>query len=51
MERDRAGLRTRSTWFMDPRAVLELVRHPQVGVLGHEVGGSLERVMPALQPR
>jgi hypothetical protein len=36
---------------MDPRAVLELVRHPEVGVLRNEVGGSLERVMPPVQPR
>jgi uncharacterized protein (DUF302 family) len=34
--------------FMDPRAVLELVRRPEVDVLGAEVRAKLERVMAAL---
>ena len=34
--------------FMEPRAVLELFRRPEVGVLGNDVDGKLERVMAAL---
>jgi uncharacterized protein (DUF302 family) len=34
--------------FMDPLAVLELVRRPEVDALGSEVRAKLERVMAAL---
>jgi uncharacterized protein (DUF302 family) len=34
--------------FMDPHAVLELVRRPEVDALGSEVRAKLERVMAAL---
>ncbi|HEU5284543.1 MAG TPA: DUF302 domain-containing protein [Burkholderiales bacterium] len=34
--------------FMDPHAVLELVRRPEIDALGSEVRARLERVMAAL---